>query len=86
MIVAVPKEIAPGERRVALVPDAVKQLKAKGVDVIVERAAGVAAGFDDAAYERAGATLEADAKALLARADCVLKVQAPTGRADAGAG
>ena len=82
MIVAVPKEIAAGERRVALVPDAVKQLKGKGVDVVVERGAGAAAGFDDAAYERAGATLEADPKALLARADFVLKVQAPTERPD----
>ncbi|TFG97456.1 MAG: NAD(P)(+) transhydrogenase (Re/Si-specific) subunit alpha, partial [Myxococcales bacterium] len=51
MIVAVAKEISTGERRVALIPDAVKQLKAKGVDVIVERGAGAGAGFDDAAYE-----------------------------------
>jgi NAD(P) transhydrogenase subunit alpha len=82
VIVAVAKEISSGERRVALVPDAVKQLKAKGVEVVVERGAGVAAGFDDAAYERAGATLEADAKALLARADFLLKVQAPAERPD----
>ena len=82
MIVAVPREISAGERRVALVPDAVKLLKSKGVDVVVERGAGLAAGFDDAAYERAGATLEADARALLARADVVLKVQAPAERAD----
>jgi len=82
VIVAVPREISAGERRVALVPDAVKLLKSKGVDVVVERGAGLAAGFDDAAYERAGATLEADARALLARADVVLKVQAPAERAD----
>jgi NAD(P) transhydrogenase subunit alpha len=80
VIVAVPKEIAPGERRVALVPDAVKQLAAKGVRVVVERGAGLAAGFGDAAYERAGAELEPDAKALLARADVVVKVQPPTAR------
>jgi NAD(P) transhydrogenase subunit alpha len=82
VIVAVPKEISPGERRVALVPDAVKQLKAKGVDIVVERGAGLSAGFDDAAYERAGASLEADAKALLARADFVMKVQGPRERPD----
>jgi NAD(P) transhydrogenase subunit alpha len=82
VIVAVPKEIAPGERRVALVPDAVKQLAAKGVSVRVERGAGLSAGFDDAAYERAGAEIEPDANALLARADVVVKVQAPTARAD----
>jgi NAD(P) transhydrogenase subunit alpha len=82
VIVAVAKEISAGERRVALVPDAVKQLKAKGVDVIVERGAGAAAGFDDAAYELAGATIEADPKALFARADFLLKVQAPGERPD----
>jgi NAD(P) transhydrogenase subunit alpha len=82
VIVAVPREIAAGERRVALVPDAVKQLAAKGVEVIVERGAGAAAGFDDAAYERAGAQIEADAKALLARADVVAKVQPPSARPD----
>jgi len=82
VIVAVPREIAAGERRVALVPDAVKPLVGKGVGVVVERGAGAAAGFDDAAYERAGATLEADARALLARADVVLKVQPPQQRGD----
>jgi len=77
LIVAVAKEISAGERRVALVPDVVKQLKSKGVDVVVERGAGLSAGFDDEAYERAGATIEADPKALFARADFLLKVQAP---------
>jgi NAD(P) transhydrogenase subunit alpha len=82
VIVAVPREISSGERRVALVPDAVKQLVGKGLEVVVERGAGEGAGFDDAAYERAGAKLESDARALLARADVVLKVQAPTARPD----
>jgi NAD(P) transhydrogenase subunit alpha len=82
VIVAVPREIVAGERRVALVPDAVKQLRGKGIDVAVERGAGAAAGFDDAAYEKAGATLETDPRALLARADVVLKVQPPAARAD----
>ncbi len=84
MIVAVAKEISAGERRVALVPDAVKQLKSKGVDVVVERGAGTSAGFDDEAYERAGATMEADPKALFARADFLLKVQAPVDLPDGG--
>jgi NAD(P) transhydrogenase subunit alpha len=82
VIVAVPREISPGERRVALVPDAVKQLAGRGVRVVVERGAGLAAGFDDAAYERAGAEIEPDPKALLARADVVLKVQPPAPRPD----
>jgi len=84
LIVAVAKEISAGERRVALVPDAVKQLKSKGVDVVVERGAGTSAGFDDEAYERAGATMEADPKALFARADFLLKVQAPADLPDGG--
>jgi len=84
LIVAVAKEISAGERRVALVPDAVKQLKSKGVDVVVERGAGTSAGFDDEAYERAGATMEADPKALFARADFLLKVQAPVDLPDGG--
>jgi NAD(P) transhydrogenase subunit alpha len=82
VIVAVAKEISAGERCVALVPDAVKQLKAKGVEVVVESGAGIGAGFDDAAYERAGATIEVDPKTLFARADFLLKVQAPAERPD----
>jgi NAD(P) transhydrogenase subunit alpha len=75
MIVAVPKETAAGERRVALAPDGVKVLAKLGLDVRVEPGAGVAAGFDDAAYAAAGAKLEAGA---LAAAELVLKVQAPS--------
>ena len=77
MIVGIPKEIAPGERRVALVPDALKTLSAIGVEVLVQSGAGDASGFHDAEYEAAGAKLEADAKALLGRADLVVKVQPP---------
>ena len=53
--VAVPKEIAPGERRVALVPEIVKKLAAGGFDVAVEHGAGEAAAFSDSAYREAGA-------------------------------
>ncbi len=82
MIVGVPKETTPGERRVALVPDAMKVLSDLGVELVVENGAGVEAGFDDAAYEAAGAKLESDAKALLGRADLVVKVQPPGVLAD----
>jgi NAD(P) transhydrogenase subunit alpha len=82
VIVGVPLETWPGERRVALVPDAVRKLCGDGPEVVVERAAGAAAGFEDAAYEKAGARLEADARALLGRADVVLKVQPPRVRED----
>jgi len=55
MRVAVPRETAPGERRVALVPDVVQRLTAEGFEIAVERGAGEAAGFLDSAYVEAGA-------------------------------
>jgi NAD(P) transhydrogenase subunit alpha len=82
VIVGVPKEIIQGERRVALVPDTVRALVGDEVQVIVEVGCGLEAGFDDAAYEKAGASVEADAEALGARVDVVLKVQPPRERAD----
>ncbi|MFQ5415856.1 MAG: Re/Si-specific NAD(P)(+) transhydrogenase subunit alpha [Myxococcota bacterium] len=78
MIVAVPKETAPGERRVALVPEAVKSLAGDSVQVVVEAGCGADAGFDDASYEAAGAAVESGAASLLGRADLVLKVQPPS--------
>jgi NAD(P) transhydrogenase subunit alpha len=81
MIVGVPQETLPGERRVALVPDLVPKLTGAGLEVVVQSGAGVPAGFPDAAYRDKGARLEAEA---LGRADVVLKVQPPT-PAEAGA-
>ena len=78
MIVGVPAETAPGERRVALVPEAVKTLVAGGFQVVVQAGAGQSAGFDDAAYTAAGARV-ADRAAACA-ADLVVKVQAPRER------
>ena len=80
MLVAVPKESAPGERRVALVPDTVRVLARAGFEIAVEAGAGAAAGYDDAGYEAAGARLEADAGQLAAKSDCTLRVQAPSER------
>lgn len=77
MILGVPKESAAGELRVALIPESVGRLVKGGVTVRVERGAGLAAGFTDAAYEGAGASL-VDASAALA-AEVVCKVQKPTG-------
>jgi NAD(P) transhydrogenase subunit alpha len=85
LIVAVPKETAPGERRVAIVPDGVKALARAGDEVRVERGAGAEAGFDAAAYEAAGARVEADAGALLAGADVVARVQVRPGESALGA-
>jgi H+-translocating NAD(P) transhydrogenase subunit alpha len=74
MRLGVPKETAPGERRVALVPEAVGRLAAEGFEVAVERGAGEAAAFPDEAFAEAGATLVSNAF----DADAVVKVQKPS--------
>ncbi|HVW80839.1 MAG TPA: NAD(P) transhydrogenase subunit alpha [Mycobacteriales bacterium] len=70
------KEAAPGERRVALTPDAVRRLAGSGVEVLVESGAGDGAWFDDQQYAEAGATV-LDAAALRRQADVLLCVDAP---------
>jgi NAD(P) transhydrogenase subunit alpha len=72
--IGVPRETASGERRVALVPEVVAKLVEAGHTVAVERGAGSAASFEDAAYEEAGGTLADDAW----DAQAVVKVQKPT--------
>jgi H+-translocating NAD(P) transhydrogenase subunit alpha len=74
MKIAIPKEIAAGEPRVAAVPDTVKKLKALGADVAIETGAGVGSGVPDAEYEAAGAVVSPDA---VKDADIVLKVRRP---------
>jgi H+-translocating NAD(P) transhydrogenase subunit alpha len=74
MRLGVPKETVPGERRVALVPEAVGRLADAGFEVAVERGAGEAAAFPDEAFAEAGATLVANAF----DADAVVKVQRPS--------
>jgi H+-translocating NAD(P) transhydrogenase subunit alpha len=76
-LVAVCRERADGERRVALTPDEVTRLRGTGVRVRIERGAGTAAGFADESYALAGADLMADATAALAGADVVLRVAPP---------
>lgn len=76
--IAVMKETQPNEHRVALVPDAVAKLIKLGLTVAIERGAGEAAGVDDAAFTKAGATIEPSVDATLAGADVVLKVQRPS--------
>src|ERR1700716_431640 len=78
MKIAVPKERAAGERRVALVPDGVARFVKAGITVAIERDAGVEAGFVDQAYEKAGATVVADRGVLLGDADVVARVGRPT--------
>jgi H+-translocating NAD(P) transhydrogenase subunit alpha len=76
LIVGVPKETAPGERRVALVPDGVARLAAAGCEVLVEIGAGALAWFDNRAYAHAGADI-VTADELYRRADVVLTVGRP---------
>jgi NAD(P) transhydrogenase subunit alpha len=76
MKVGVVKERAPGERRVALVPDTVPKLQAAGAEVLVEPGAGQAAWFPDSAYAEAGATIVPAAE-IYAQADVILTVTRP---------
>jgi len=75
MIVGVPTEKFPGERRVALVPELVPKLTKAGLEVLVQSGAGAAAGFSDRSYLERGARLEPE---IFQRADILLKVQPPT--------
>ncbi|HET7181690.1 MAG TPA: Re/Si-specific NAD(P)(+) transhydrogenase subunit alpha [Candidatus Limnocylindrales bacterium] len=77
MKVGVAKETAAGERRVALVPDALSKLTAAGVEVLVEHGAGVGAMIPDAAYEAAGAKVVKTAD-LYEQSDVILRVQKPS--------
>ena len=70
-----PKERAAGERRVALVPELAGRLVTSGFEVLIERGAGEAASFPDAAYDEAGARLLDN---VYGEADAVAKVQSPS--------
>jgi NAD(P) transhydrogenase subunit alpha len=77
MKIGVARETAPGERRVALVPDALAKLGAAGLEVLVEAGAGLGALIPDAAYLDAGATIVSTDE-LYAQADVIVRVQKPT--------
>jgi len=78
MRICVPNETAPREQRVALAPDSVGRLiKQQKLDVVVERGAGLRAGFRDDAYEAAGASIAPDVASTYREAQIVAKVQPP---------
>jgi len=77
MLIGIPREIYPGEKRVATTPAVVKDLVKLGYEVAVESDAGTGARLDDQAYGEAGARVEADVRKLWQEADIVLKVHAP---------
>jgi H+-translocating NAD(P) transhydrogenase subunit alpha len=76
---AVPKETAPGETRVAATPESVKKLTGLRLDVAVQAGAGERARISDADYAAAGASIAPDARTTLEGADIVLKVRGPKG-------
>ena len=75
MIVSVPKESAPGETRVALVPELVAKLQQSGLQISVQTGAGTAAGYLDSAFKEKGAQVDAE---VVGKADILLKVRPPT--------
>jgi len=77
MRIGIPKEIHPGETRVAATPETVEQLKKLGFTVAVESGAGAAANFSDEAYREECAEIVDDTRALWAQSEIVLKVLAP---------
>ena len=76
-VIGVPKEIFPGEKRVATVPEVVPKLAKLGFSVIVESGAGAAANLSDEAYASAGARIVPDAAGVWNGADIVFKVRPP---------
>ncbi|HJT05596.1 MAG TPA: alanine dehydrogenase [Stellaceae bacterium] len=77
MLIGVPKEVKPHEYRVGLVPGSVREVVHHGHQVLVESGAGAGIGFDDQAYERAGARVAPDAAAVFAAAEMIVKVKEP---------
>ncbi len=87
MLIGVPKEIFPGERRVALVPGVIPNLTKAGCEVAIEAGAGVAAGYPDNTYAEKGAKVLADRAEVFRSADVIVQVLCygsndQTGRAD----
>lgn len=77
MIIAIPKEILPGENRVACIPDVASKLIKSGFEVHVEKDAGLNAGYTNEQYSNAGAKVIDKVEELYLNADIVLKVQRP---------
>ena len=77
MIIGIPREIKDQEYRVALLPSAAYQLTQHGHSVVVERNAGVGAGYPDLEYERAGAKLIDSHREVFEQADLIVKVKEP---------
>ncbi len=77
VLIGVPKEIKNQEYRVGLVPSSVRELIANGHSVLVQSGAGKGIGFEDSAYEKAGAKISKSAEEIFAKAEMIVKVKEP---------
>ena len=84
MVIGVPNETFPGERRVALIPAAIPSLTRAGLDILVETGAGNNAGFSDTVYKESGASIALSRKEVFASSDVILQVRAIGANPDAG--
>lgn len=75
MLVGIPREIYPGENRVAVIPPGIQILISAGFDVVVQSGAGEASHYDDDEFRNAGASIAPDAQSLYSQADLILKVR-----------
>jgi NAD(P) transhydrogenase subunit alpha len=78
MKIGIPKETAPGEKRVALIPETVKKLAAKKIETVVETGAGMASSFSDDEYKAAGATIASSLEDLASQVDTIIKIIRPS--------
>jgi len=78
MLLGIPKELASGENRVAIIPSDAKKLVRAGAAVQIEAGLGLGSGFSDQEYVDAGATVVADRNAVLSSADVVLRISKPS--------
>jgi alanine dehydrogenase len=77
MIIGIPKEIKNNENRVALTPAGTQELVKRGHEVLVQTSAGVGSGFNDDAYQKAGALMIEDEAQLFGRVEMIIKVKEP---------
>ena len=85
MIIGIPKETYPGERRVALVPSAIPPLIKKGIEVAVESGAGVPAGFTDSEFQKANARVLPARAEVFSSSDVIFQVRTVGANPEAGA-
>ena len=84
MKIGVPREVWPGECRVAASPANVKRLQKLGFSVVIQKDAGLASSFDDESYRSVGAEIVEDSATVWGQSDIVIKVRAPMTNPDTG--